>query len=121
MSRLGPSLVIAAALAAAGCDDRSDVASCTISGSADAGVAQTTCWELSGLTAESRHVFSDSCFVSTAQFGEDATARLAYAPCPRAGALGVPQVAIVLPERRTDRADRSGAVQRRRIANELYS
>ena len=88
MSRLGPSLVIAATLAAAGCDDRSDVASCTISGSADAGVAQTTCWELSGLTAESRHVFSDSCFVSTAQFGEDATARLAYAPCPRAGALG---------------------------------
>lgn len=88
MRQLGRSLVIAAALTTAGCDDPSDVASCTIAGSADAGVSQTTCWELRGLTSESRHVFGDSCFVSTAQFGEDATARLTYAPCSRAGALG---------------------------------
>jgi len=84
----GLGLWVAIALAASSCSNPSGVASCTISGSADAGVSQTVCEELAELSPESQHVFADSCFVSSAQFGEGATARFANGPCPHAGALG---------------------------------
>jgi hypothetical protein len=91
LRRLGPWAAIVGALAASaasGCSTPSNVASCTISGTGDAGVTQTVCEELGELTPESQHVFSGSCFVSSAQYGEGSTATFAAAPCPRAGALG---------------------------------
>lgn len=88
MYRLGLWVAIGSAFAASSCSNPSDVASCTIAGSADAGVTTMTCEELSELTPESKRAFSGSCFVSAAQFGDDASAIFASAPCPRAGALG---------------------------------
>jgi len=68
----------------AGCGERDDVASCTISTPDDGGGTLTVCREITELPPAEQEFWANSCTVSV----KDATAFFKPTPCPRANALG---------------------------------